>query len=401
MPTDATFLLAGLFILAAASGWAFARYTERDEESREPRRLGADYFSGLNYLLKEQPDEALEAFMRMVGDAERESVETHFALGNLFRRRGEVDRAIRIHQNLIARPDLSREHRDQALFALGQDYSRAGLLDRAETLFQQVAEAPIHGAAALENLIRIYELQKDWEQAIETRRKLDRLRPRQNESHMIAHYHCELAEKAIVRGDLSGARKHLKNARVGREATTRAALMRGDVAASMGDHELAVDLYRRVLDEDKTLLTEVLPKLRGSLEAVERAEDLSPILAAYLASDPGSRHVVAYAAIVNGLLDEPVAMDCIRDYIREQATLRELYGAFEFVGGGNLTDDRAVVRICDALRHLAKATPRYSCRQCGFQSATLFWQCPGCKAWDAIRPNARFDFSALIDPAAY
>ncbi|MGH8495772.1 MAG: lipopolysaccharide assembly protein LapB [Gammaproteobacteria bacterium] len=400
MPADSTLLLAGLFILAAASGWAFARYTERDEERSESQGLSADYFAGLNYLLKEQPDEALEAFMRMV-DVDSESVETHFALGSLFRRRGEVDRAIRLHQNLIARPDLSREHRDQALFALGEDYLRAGLFDRAESLFQQVSETRTHGAAALENLVRIFELQKDWEQAIDARRKLDRLQPKQDQSKMIAHYYCELADQAIAAGDLPGARQHLKKAQSGRERTTRGALMRGDIATTMDDHKLAVDLYRRVLNEDKTFLPEVLSRLRRGLAALERPEELSAILRAYIETDPPLRGAVAYAAILNDMLDDPVAAECVREYIESQTTLREIYGSFEFIASDDQDGDAALTRICRALRNLADSTPRYSCRQCGFQSATLFWQCPGCKAWDTIRPNTRFHFTALIDPGAY
>ena len=395
MPADSTLLLAGLFILAAASGWAYARYSERDEITQDPRPLSADYFAGLNYLLREQPDEALEAFIRMV-DVEGESVETHFALGSLFRRRGEVDRAIRLHQNLIARPDLSREHRDQALFELGEDYLRAGLFDRAEALFRQVSETPTHGVAALESLVRIFELQRDWEQAIEARRKLERLRATGDESHMIAHYYCELAEKAIAAKDLASARSWLKKAQAGRVRTVRGALMRGDIAARMDEHALAVDLYRRVLEEDKTFLPEALPRLRRSLEAAGRGSEFSGMLEAYTAQDPALRPALAYAVILNDMLDDPVAAACVSEYIRTQPTLNEIYGSLE------QADDReTIARICRALRHLAEGTPRYSCRQCGFQSASLFWQCPGCKAWDTIRPNARFHFAALIDPAAY
>jgi lipopolysaccharide biosynthesis regulator YciM len=395
MPADSTLLLAGLFILAAASGWAFARFSERDEIADDSRKLSADYFAGLNYLLREQPDEALEAFIRMV-DVEGESVETHFALGSLFRRRGEVDRAIRLHQNLIARPDLSREHRDQALFELGEDYLRAGLFDRAEALFRQVSETRTHGVAALESLVRIFELQRDWEQAIEARKKLERLRPAGDESRMIAHYYCELADKAIAGRDLPAARQYLKKAQAGGERTVRGALMRGDVAARLDDHRLAVDLYRRVLEEDKTFLPEVLPRLRRSLEAAGRGGEFSGILEAYIARDTALRPALAYAAILNDLLDDPVAAACVGEYIRTQPTLKEIYGSLEPAG------DREVIgRISRALRHLADGTPRYSCRQCGFQSANLFWQCPGCKAWDTIRPNSRFHFAALIDPAAY
>ena len=129
MPTESTFLLAGLFLLLAAAGWALGRFGERDEEEAAPP-LNVDYLKGLNFLLNEQTDQALEHFLEMVS-VDDKTIETHFALGNLFRRRGEVDRAIRIHQNIIARPDIAGEQRDQALFSLAKDYLGAGLLDRA------------------------------------------------------------------------------------------------------------------------------------------------------------------------------------------------------------------------------------------------------------------------------
>ena len=138
MPTESTFLLAGLFLLLAAAGWALGRFGERDEENVPPP-LNIDYLKGLNFLLNEQTDQALEHFLKMVR-VDDKTIETHFALGSLFRRRGEVDRAIRIHQNIIARPDLAAEQRDQALFSLAKDYMSAGLLDRAENLFTQLAQ---------------------------------------------------------------------------------------------------------------------------------------------------------------------------------------------------------------------------------------------------------------------
>jgi lipopolysaccharide biosynthesis regulator YciM len=137
MPTESTFLLAGLFLLLAAAGWAMGRFGERDEE-QPPAPLNIDYLKGLNFLLNEQTDQALEHFLEMVR-VDDKTIETHFALGSLFRRRGEVDRAIRIHQNIIARPDLAAEQRDQALYSLAKDYLHAGLLDRAENLFARLS----------------------------------------------------------------------------------------------------------------------------------------------------------------------------------------------------------------------------------------------------------------------
>ena len=142
MPTESTFLLAGLFLLLAAAGWALGRFGDRDEEEAAPPPLNVDYLKGLNFLLNEQTDQALEHFLKMVR-VDDKTIETHFALGSLFRRRGEVDRAIRIHQNIIARPDLASEQRDQALFSLAKDYLRAGLLDRAENLFVRLSQGSI------------------------------------------------------------------------------------------------------------------------------------------------------------------------------------------------------------------------------------------------------------------
>jgi lipopolysaccharide biosynthesis regulator YciM len=165
MPTESTFLLAGLFLLLAAAGWAMGRFGERDEE-QPPAPLNIDYLKGLNFLLNEQTDQALEHFLEMVR-VDDKTIETHFALGSLFRRRGEVDRAIRIHQNIIARPDLAAEQRDQALYSLAKDYLHAGLLDRAENLFSRLSQGSRYQVQALESLCRIYEQEKEWERAID------------------------------------------------------------------------------------------------------------------------------------------------------------------------------------------------------------------------------------------
>lgn len=160
MPTEATFLLAGLFIVAAATGWAFARFSDFKRDDPPPTSISADYLRGLNLVLNRQTDEALELFVRMA-KVDEDTLETHFALGHLFRRRGEVDRAIRVHQNLLARPNLSEAQRHQALFSLAQDYLGAGLFDRAEKLFSELGSSSTLGEAALEKLVDIYERQSD------------------------------------------------------------------------------------------------------------------------------------------------------------------------------------------------------------------------------------------------
>src|SRR5712672_1595487 len=172
-------------------------------------KLHPDYLTGLDYLVTEQPDRALDMFLKLM-DANAETIETHFALGSLYRRRGEVERAIRIHQNLLARESLAPEHREQALLALAQDYLRAGLLDRAEVLFQQVSEVPRLRVSALDALRGVYERQHDWQQALGTYRQLARIKSAPARS-VAAHYLCELASVAIERGDFESAHHWLRD----------------------------------------------------------------------------------------------------------------------------------------------------------------------------------------------
>src|SRR5580698_3267254 len=212
------FVLAALVlgILAGHFGWG----------RRWPRpfsKLHPDYLTGLDYLVTEQPDRALDMFLKLM-DANAETIETHFALGSLYRRRGEVERAIRIHQNLLARDALAPEHREQALLALAQDYLRAGLLDRAEGLFQQVSEVPRLRASALDALRLVYERQHDWQQALGAFRQLERIKAAPP-LKIAAHYLCELATLAMERGDAAGARQLLREASSQISPFPRAALL--------------------------------------------------------------------------------------------------------------------------------------------------------------------------------
>lgn len=209
MAFSAQDLLWLLLPLAAASGWLVAHYDQRRHIGARDKGLSSDYFRGINYLLNEQPDKAIEVFMRML-EVNTETVETHLALGVLFRRRGEVERAIRIHQNLIARPTLDKAQRSQALCELALDYHKAGLLDRAESLFLELAEVTTHADQALRSLMHIYEQEREWDKAIAIGRRLGRNNPKV--APILAQYHCELAERALADGNANLARREIEGA---------------------------------------------------------------------------------------------------------------------------------------------------------------------------------------------
>ena len=393
MPTESTFLLAGLFLLLAAAGWALGRFGERDDEDAPPP-LNVDYLKGLNFLLNEQTDQALEHFLEMVR-VDDKTIETHFALGNLFRRRGEVDRAIRIHQNIIARPDLAAEQRDQALYSLAKDYLGAGLLDRAEKLFVRLSQGSRYQVQALENLCRIYEQEKEWEKAIEAGQKLETLGGR-SLGLQIAHYYCELADEAAARKDYASARQYVKKAQSGRPRTMRGALTRAHIARQTNDYKTALRLYHRIIEEHTYLLAEALPEIVATYESEGSTEGLDKALKAMLDKNPDMSPLVAYTAIVNDLDGVPMIDRCVEEYLLREPTLAEFVELQEVVQGGNNAHQNALQKIRDALSKLAAATPRYQCQECGFSSQRLLWQCPSCRNWETQRPASRVQFDTLL-----
>jgi lipopolysaccharide biosynthesis regulator YciM len=393
MPTESTFLLAGLFLLLAAAGWAMGRFGERDEEDAPPP-LNIDYLKGLNFLLNEQTDQALEHFLRMVR-VDDKTIETHFALGSLFRRRGEVDRAIRIHQNIIARPDLAAEQRDQALYSLAKDYLAAGLLDRAEKLFARLSEGSRYQVQALEALCGIYEQEKEWQKAIDAGSRLEVLGGRSLKLE-IAHYYCELAEAAAASGDYASARKFVKNAQSGRPRTMRGALTRAHIARDTNDNKTALKLYHRIIDENTYLIAETLPEIVAIYSRENQVAQLEQALKAMIAKNPNMSSLVAYTAIVNDIGGIPVIDDCVEQYMLNEPTLGEFVDLQQLSDAANSDDDSAFNKVRGALSKLATATPRYQCQECGFSSQRLLWQCPSCRNWETQRPASRVQFDTVL-----
>lgn len=390
MPTESTFLLAGLFLLLAAAGWAMGRFDERGEDEAPPP-LNIDYLKGLNFLLNEQTDQALEHFLKMVR-VDDKTIETHFALGSLFRRRGEVDRAIRIHQNIIARPDLAAEQKDQALYSLAKDYLAAGLLDRAENLFSRLAGGSRYQVQALEALCGIYEQEREWEKAIDAGKRLEILGGK-SLALQIAHYYCELAEASAAAGDYASARQYVKNAQAGRPRTMRGALTRAHIARDTDDSKTALKLYHRIIDENTYLIAETLPEIVAIYTREEQVDELERALKALLDQNPKMASLVAYTAIVNDIGGIPVIDRCVEEYMLNEPTLGEFVDLQKLSDGNG---DSAIAKVRHALSKLAASTPRYQCQECGFSSQRLLWQCPSCRNWETQRPASRVQFDTVL-----
>jgi lipopolysaccharide biosynthesis regulator YciM len=387
MNPESIWILLGVLFLGGAIGFYASRKPRPSDVGEE--RLRGNYLAGVNFLVNEQPDRALEAFLR-AAELDDETIETHFALGSLYRRRGEVDRAIRIHQNIATRETLEPSQREQAGFALAQDYLKAGMLDRAEKILQPLAASGAHRMAAMRKLMRIYEQEQDWTRAIEVFRELDKAGRAPQES-AIAHYYCELAEESRTRGALDEARGHLREARRQIPRFPRGALVRSDIAIEQGDFALAEKLLGAVLAHDAALAIEVVPRL---VRLARASGDESP-LARVVDGRPDAVNEVAIAAIMADALDFAPLEARVRACLAGDDAIAGLVTA---IGRDPAAlDARAVADIAAVLRRLAARTPRYRCGNCGFSSIDHFWQCPGCKTWDSQRPLLRFDLVAGLE----
>jgi lipopolysaccharide biosynthesis regulator YciM len=378
-----------LFLLlpvAAASGWWLAR--RGADRPRRGGRAAPDpaYFRGLNYLLDEQPDKAIDVFIQLA-EVDRETVETQLALGSLFRRRGEVERAIRIHQSLVARADLDREQRAQALYELGQDYMRAGLLDRAERLFGELVEMRLHRRRALEALRDIFQQEKDWPRCLEVAEKLRSLTGVALDNE-IAHYHCELAEEALRTGDTTAAWAHLQAAQTADDRCVRATMLLARIAQARGDADAAVGLYERAAGQGPEFLPEILPDLLDAYQAAGR-DDLREPLGRLYATHPSPPLVLALADAIEQHEGEDAAVAFLTKHLSGHADLDCLERLIE-IGerrpGQDAAARAAYQAVLGVVRHLRERQSDYQCEHCGFTARHLHWQCPSCKHWGSIKP---------------
>ena len=381
MPTDATFLLAALFIVFGAVAFIYKIYSDRDRDL--PPRISADYIRGLNLVLSRKTDEALELFVQMA-KVDDDTLETHFALGHLFRRRGEMERAIRVHENLLARPNLNEAQRDQALFSLAEDYLGAGLFDRAEQLFSQLRDSTTLAELALEKLVSIYEREQEWEKAIEAHRKLEMLRG--TKSSQVAHYYCELAESARSAGDRALAREYLRNTVRSESGALRGTLIRATLAREEQDFAQAIPLYEQVIAADRHFISEVLPPLLECYRAAQRLPELDAYLDRLVAEDPSLHRDLAYAAIIGNLSGSAALANALERFVLEHPVLVNLVNAAEM---RELPVDQrraAIARIAEGLRTIAMANARYRCANCGYSTQRFIRHCPSCKLWETVRP---------------
>ncbi len=370
--------------VAFALGWMASRY-DLNKLLSESANLPRSYFRGLNFLLNEQPDKAIDAFIE-VAKLDPETVELHFALGNLFRRRGETDRAIRVHQNLLSRNDLPVSERDHALFELGQDFLKAGLLDRAEETFHMLAEGD-YALDAQRALLTIYEIEKDWTKSIDTAARIEAMgAPRLTTE--ISQFHCELAQDALQRQSAELAAEHLRDARAVNPQTARAAILSGDTAAAAGDHRAAIEHWRRIETQNPAYLPLVADKLMKSYAALDRAAEGAELLTGYAQRYPSNDLLDVVYQYVAQLRGNDVAHALARSQMEKAPNLSGMLHLLDAQIAAADEPRRSELEMMRALvKQRTKNLPRYTCQNCGFRARLFYWQCPGCSGWETYAPR--------------
>ncbi|MBI1889751.1 MAG: lipopolysaccharide assembly protein LapB [Burkholderiales bacterium] len=373
-------------------GWIAAR-VDIKHLLNESRTLPRGYFKGLNFLLNEQPDKAIDAFIEIV-KLDPETVELHFALGNLFRRRGEIERAVRVHQNLLARPDLPMEYQAHARYELGQDYLKAGLLDRAEETFNRLADTQ-YGAQARRALLEIYQREKEWQRAIDAATALQEsgAGSRQKE---IAQFYCELAQDELVHTHPDAALPLLERALAADRKNVRATMLIGDVYLAKGDVEAALLAWRRVEQQSVPHVALVAQRLMDGYRSAGRPLEGVNLLKSYLAEASSIDLLEVVFKAVLELNGEEAANQLVSDELRRTPTLLGLDKLLEarlINAPPEMVPELSFVK--NLVHNYTQKLARYQCSHCGFKARQFYWQCPGCNQWESYPPRRTEELNVM------
>lgn len=395
---------AGLFavlLLATAAGWLLGRYGSRlwrfsvGTQVANSRVSNAGLYKGLDFLLKDKPDEAIEAFIHSL-EINRETLELHLALGNLLRRKGEVDRAIRIHQNLLEKAGQNVAHSQQIQLELARDFVSAGLLDRAEQLLLELVPLAAEvRETCIGLLIEIYQSEKEWSKAIDvsgwlTAGRTVRKTQVADDAHVsLAHFHCELAEQALLLHHVGVAQKHIREALKADRRCVRASLLQGRLWLGQQHPRRAVRALRKIEFQQPDLLPETIPMLADAFARIGDRNAFCALLQRWVDKFPRSSLVLALTAELERERGDVAAAQLLSEQLKSRPSLRGLNQLIDYHlqhSDGSARENLGLLKTL--IGNLVAAKPAFQCDHCGFAGQRLHWLCPGCKKWGRIKPIA-------------
>lgn len=380
-----------LLPLAAAYGWYMGYRSATQDKQKQSSHISRQYVTGLNMLLSDQSDEAVDHFIELL-QVDDDAVDTHFALGNLFRSRGEVDRAIRIHQNLISREELSIDQKNLASEQLAKDYMAAGLLDRAEKIFEFLLSEPEHKELALKQLVNIYQQTQEWQKAINYATKLLKM-GKKNSKIDIGHYYCELALIETKQNKTAQAIELYKKALSVDPSCVRASIALGRVYYELDDNYKSITYLASVIHQDITFISETLPLLKQIYLEEDKSSDLLNFLYDCIAKKGGVSPELMLADLVVQHDGIAPAVEFLTKQLVKNPTMKGFHALID-LHLKEAEEGRAKESL-NTLKYLVgeqlKVKHKYRCRKCGFSTHSLYWHCPSCKSWGSIKPIRGLD----------
>lgn len=396
-PTVTDFLLLAVLTAAIGVGWLLGKRSVSrtlnlwDFGASPP----SQYYRGLNFLLDGSQDSAIDAFTKAL-EVNAETFDTHIALGNILRRRGEVERAIKVHQNLLARPSLPLAQLHLSHLELARDYISAGLLDRSERLLKDlVAESGDHQRVAQRHLLEIYEAQRDWNQAMliatELLPRRGLLKAKSSEAEevgqpvptLLAHYCCEKAEEAVAQLDYQAGRNYLQQALKYDAASVRATVTLGDLEIKADNPERAIKVLKSLAQQEPGFVAESVPLLKQAFYALDRREEFLAYLEDCLRRAPNTPLILAIAFELRDAAGATAAKTFLRQHLQKKPSLRGLELLMQLHSQSEVGEDEALELA--TINKLVAGRSSYRCGHCGFRGQQLHWHCPGCKHWGSIR----------------
>ncbi|QXO19116.1 MULTISPECIES: lipopolysaccharide assembly protein LapB [Vibrio] len=380
-----------LLPIAAAYGWYMGNRSAQQDKQKHSHQISRQYVTGLNLLLSDQSDKAVDHFIELL-QVDNETIDTHLALGNLFRSRGEVDRAIRIHQNLISRSGLTIDQKNLALQQLAKDYMVSGFLDRAEKIFEQLVDEPEHRESALQQLASIYQQTREWHKAIDAAQALVKM-GRKRMKTSIAHYWCELAMLEKADSNNSKAINLFKKALQEDPKCVRASISLGKLHLENEEYDKTIQYMEKVLEQDIDFIGEVLPTLAECYHHLGREQELVQFLRECISNKAGVSAELMLAQLVAQHEGVASAQELLTRQLVKNPTMKGFYRLIDY-HIAEAEEGRAKASLSTLQKLVGeqlKVKPHYRCRRCGFSTHSLYWHCPSCKGWGSIKPIRGLD----------
>ncbi|MDC0602089.1 lipopolysaccharide assembly protein LapB [Aliiglaciecola sp.] len=384
-------LLFLLLPVAASYGYVMGRNSVRQAQRKQSSILSRHYYRGLNFLLSDQPDKAVDTLMKMI-NLDSDTVETHIAMGNFFRHRGELDRAIRVHQNLVSKAELSESQNLQALRELGKDYMLAGFLERAENAFLQLLDSEKHFLDAQQQLFSIYQTTKEWDRAIELGERMMNCHGDSDDlCNRISHFYCEQALKKIKSEEYGDAESSLQKAITCDEHAVRPWLILGELAIKQNDYQQAFNYLKEVPIRDVSWFSEAVPLLEKCTKELNSDEQLDGLLEQYW-----QQCATSYLAKVR-LIAKNKSTEEAEKVLFEQLSKTPTMKGFRTLMGFFIEDEvddktkESLTMVKGLVEEQIKLRPKYRCHSCGFSGRQIHWLCPSCKKWGVVKPIKGLD----------